>query len=650
MAQREGDILSRLGAALERRTDQRESLTPGALSAMKQQRTAAAKVSVGAAISQSASGFSGLTLDTQDSPAASQHVRGLQEISPSPGPGIFPFNLLPNDGWDIKGDIVEPFTSHPSFGSTPPFPTGQEIHPAVPDWAGPLEVTPDVRSHFDRNASVDVSVATSPTSPQKSIHALKATEERDAGTRNGEGQHIRPTSPTQKSIHAIRAQERNITPSLHSQFLSPPSPVIASSESPKKNPSAAQSHTWHGPLPFALPSQEKKNRIPGATVQGTKRLPSLNLELEDACLSKLGIEIPETGQTPARPLRPQESSSESAAQPQVDEVPVVEMQEVDELTMETLVLAENHAVQHVVVAGCGRQYMACLVTLKVEEDWSRLAPQALNFARSNGSEATTIEEAKMCSAFHVAMLKAFTVCNKTVWATSKKPTMFTISKSKPPQLRRYTILPEQFTVLEQTLHPDGSVNRARVLELYSDVVESMYGAATTGTSDPICVTPMLPATLVKDGFSVLEDRKVPQPIDFQVNNNYNESESAQSNLDTQAAVNGEHQGVSDLNNSDGFSPSEKAARFTLPTIHNNQLFCPASPLPQIERAPYVLSKEPTPNFAARMCSYFKTFLPCLVTHSQLLDDDVLNPGHTVVKRAEPGRKPSAKRNTDGKNS
>jgi hypothetical protein len=40
MAQREGDILSRLGAALERRTDQRESLTPGALSAMKQQRSA----------------------------------------------------------------------------------------------------------------------------------------------------------------------------------------------------------------------------------------------------------------------------------------------------------------------------------------------------------------------------------------------------------------------------------------------------------------------------------------------------------------------------------------------------------------------------------------------------------------------------------
>jgi len=57
------------------------------------------------------------------------------------------------------------------------------------------------------------------------------------------------------------------------------------------------------------------------------------------------------------------------------------------------------------------------------------------------------------------------------------------SLSLPPFLphsHRYTILPEQFTPIDETLLVDASVDRVRVLELYDDVVESMYGAATTG--------------------------------------------------------------------------------------------------------------------------------------------------------------------------
>ncbi|MGB1601297.1 MAG: hypothetical protein ACPIOQ_51655, partial [Promethearchaeia archaeon] len=70
------------------------------------------------------------------------------------------------------------------------------------------------------------------------------------------------------------------------------------------------------------------------------------------------------------------------------------------------------------------------------------------------------------------------------------------------------------------------------------------------------------------------------------------------------------------------------------------MLTPTKSLLEIERAvtssgSYVLAQEPKPSAVARVCSYMKTFLPCLGPHSQVLDDDILNPQHTVVKRAEP---------------
>ena len=78
-------------------------------------------------------------------------------------------------------------------------------------------------------------------------------------------------------------------------------------------------------------------------------------------------------QSPSRPprrrdLTPPDSTAPPSPPPLiVDDISLIktETHEVDEVTMETLVMSGNQAVQHVVVAGCGRQYMACLVTLKV---------------------------------------------------------------------------------------------------------------------------------------------------------------------------------------------------------------------------------------------------------------------------------------------
>ena len=352
----------------------------------------------------------------------------------------------------------------------------------------------------------------------------------------------------------------------------------------------------------------------------------------------------------------------------------------DELTMEMLVMAEIPAVQHLVVKGCGRKYMACLLTLKVQHGLGgRLAQDALEFARLHGSNASTVEEARNCSAFHQAMLLGFAECNRKAWENSKRLGKIT-ADCRPAQLRRYTVLPDQFSYEERTLCRDGSVDRERVLELFSEVIDSMYGAATTGTADPVSVTPVHSflgggriETSFVDGSAwsphaarssyvapSADMRKMPWPLSH-VNSNYNESESTQSTLDARGWTPASSTGVdADLKIQADTSRAQNPEALPVPPGNegaaqvkthardfDDQLLTPTKSLLEIERAvtssgSYVLAQEPKPSAVARVCSYMKTFLPCLGPHSQVLDDDILNPQHTVVKRAEPGRRTPSK--------
>jgi len=151
-----------------------------------------------------------------------------------------------------------------------------------------------------------------------------------------------------------------------------------------------------------------------------------------------------------------------------------------------------------------------------------------------------------------------------------------------------------------------------------------------GTSESVCVTPLHPSVLsggpstdtvasctLQDASSSAREEDlqrqaaahaVPAPADYQRNSNYTESESTQSTLDAQA--------VADLHE------ITHPGHHTLSGPANNndtQLLSPAASLPKIERqsAPYVCAREPRPNVGTRMCSYIKTFLPCLGTHSQV---------------------------------
>lgn len=145
-----------------------------------------------------------------------------------------------------------------------------------------------------------------------------------------------------------------------------------------------------------------------------------------------------------------------------------------------------------------------------------------------------------------------------------------------------------------------------------------------------------------DGLSSSQSgAKAPRPVDYPTDGNYNESGSTGSTLDAQAVACGVQNGKIDMHGNENFCPGEQHAASACDTnFQDSQFSVPTATLPKIERvsAPVVLAHEPTPNFAARMCSYLKTFVPCLGPHSQALDDDILNPGHTIVKRPEPGRR------------
>lgn len=251
----------------------------------------------------------------QDATSLPLDIHGLQQLSPSPSPVpltrvIAPFNLMPSEGW-----AATPSEQGGDADQTAAAGAAEKQHHRKE------EVAQDLFSLWDRHASVD-------HTPDRSA---------SGSPRKPAGAH--------KSVHAVRAEawqaEGSLTPgSLAPQRLSSP---------------PARAHTSPAlPLGWAA-----------AAVAAERQAP----------LDPPGHPEPPAGgdQSPSRPSRRRDlTPPDSAARPSpplliVDEIPLVktETHEVDEVTMETLVISGNQAVQHVVVAGCGRQYMACLVTLKV---------------------------------------------------------------------------------------------------------------------------------------------------------------------------------------------------------------------------------------------------------------------------------------------
>lgn len=303
---------------------------------------------------------------------------------------------------------------------------------------------------------------------------------------------------------------------------------------------------------------------------------------------------------------------------------------VEETRMEAFVLSEIEAVEHVVVSGVGRQYLACLLTLHTVRGTTTLSEPALRFVRAAGSNATTVDEARKCTFFKNALLKGFAGCNKMVYESCKRAGL----QEKPAQLRRYTILSDQWSVEDGTLLVDGKINRREILSRYAQVVESMYGAVMTNTVEAARVSnthSSIVASAISDlGGSLSQPPTLTDPL------------AAASMIPT---LPGPPHGVPpppdntlapapSLEVSPQSVESNGVGGAVLEPPSGQDLF-PTFPdgisIPSGSSA-IVKDRAPPPSAMSKCWSSLRALCPCAGPHSQVLDDDILNPGHTVAKR------------------
>jgi hypothetical protein len=88
-------------------------------------------------------------------------------------------------------------------------------------------------------------------------------------------------------------------------------------------------------------------------------------------------------------------------------------------------------------------------------------------------------QARKCNAFRDGLLRGFANCNRLVYESGKRAGV----KTKPAQLRRFTILSQQFSEAGGMLLKGGKlVDRAAVLAKFDGVVQSMYSTVVNSTT------------------------------------------------------------------------------------------------------------------------------------------------------------------------
>mmetsp|Transcript_34456 Transcript_34456/g.108058 ORF Transcript_34456/g.108058 Transcript_34456/m.108058 type:complete len:332 (-) Transcript_34456:76-1071(-) len=175
------------------------------------------------------------------------------------------------------------------------------------------------------------------------------------------------------------------------------------------------------------------------------------------------------------------------------------------------------------------------------------------------------------------------------------------SMIRPAQLRRFTILTEQFSLEDETLYDEKRVNRQRVFEIFSDVFDTMFEAVYDERGHD------------ESRHGPAERAEASRPSD---------DDSEESSDQTEARA-------------DACGDVETSMSMMTDTTAKN--IPPGGPIPtEGELGIFVRSREPRPNVFRRWVSNIKLYFTCCGPHSQALDDDILNPGHAVVKRAAPG--------------
>jgi long-chain-fatty-acid--CoA ligase ACSBG len=117
-------------------------------------------------------------------------------------------------------------------------------------------------------------------------------------------------------------------------------------------------------------------------------------------------------------------------------------------------------ISNVVVLGDDRKYLAALITLKTDSQ-GNLTKEVLDYLKEIGSEATTILEAINCDKIKFFIQKCIDEVNKK-------------AVSRAQLIRKWTILPNEFSIESGELTPTIKIKRKFISQKYSKVIEKMY--------------------------------------------------------------------------------------------------------------------------------------------------------------------------------
>ena len=114
----------------------------------------------------------------------------------------------------------------------------------------------------------------------------------------------------------------------------------------------------------------------------------------------------------------------------------------------------------VVVLGDDKKYLATLLTLKTDQN-GNLTKEVVDFLKETGSEANTIIEA-----INDDKIKFF--IQKSIDELNKK------AVSRAQLIRKWTILPNEFSIDGGELTPTLKIKRKFVSQKYAKIIDTMY--------------------------------------------------------------------------------------------------------------------------------------------------------------------------------
>jgi long-chain-fatty-acid--CoA ligase ACSBG len=128
--------------------------------------------------------------------------------------------------------------------------------------------------------------------------------------------------------------------------------------------------------------------------------------------------------------------------------------------IEHAILHQCKIISNVVLIGDNKKYLSALITLKTDAD-GHLLKEVTDLLKEIGSDATNIVEAINCEKVKLYIQKANDEVNKK-------------AVSRAQLVRKWTILPKEFSFEGGELTPTLKIKRKVVAQKYAKIIEKMY--------------------------------------------------------------------------------------------------------------------------------------------------------------------------------